>query len=270
MADAASVVAARKKANIPFIGGLVQAKGWAYVISWGHRLSGLVLIGYALFHVYTLTALTTPQDYDAKMKLLSSPFFVFLEWALAVPVILHAANGVRLILFELFGQRNDKAMISWALTFAAVYSAFMAALMCMGNQSVSPVFFWMMAAILGALFTAAVWAKVWSVRHAWGWKFQRISGAFLAVMIPAHFIMSHVNLASSHTAQVVITRMQSGFIKFIDGLILIVLSYHAAYALISLSRDYIGSKGLRSAAITVIILGLAAAAYAGLRLTLAI
>lgn len=270
MADATTVVAAKKKPILSIITDTAQAKGWGYVIAWGHRIAGLVLVGYALFHIYTLTGLSAPEAYDAKMKLLSNPFFVFLEWALAIPVILHAANGCRLILFELFGQRNDNIMISWAITFAAIYSVFMAGLMFMGDQSVSPVFFWLMALIVGLLFTAAVWAKVWSIRHSWSWKFQRITGAFLFVMIPAHFIMSHVNLASSHTASVVIARMQNSFVKFVDALILVAVAYHAAYALISLSRDYIENKLIRAGAITVIILGLALAAYSGLRLTMAI
>lgn len=59
--------------------------------------------------------MTPPEIYDARMKLLRLPLFVLLEWLLAVPVIFHALNGGRLMLYEIFGNRKDALVLRWAL-----------------------------------------------------------------------------------------------------------------------------------------------------------
>ncbi len=81
--------------------------------------------------------LETPSHYDTKMQIFSSPLFGFFEWLLAVPVIFHALNGGRLILYESFGNREDNAVIKWLSSFSALYLLFLGILMIAGNQSVS-------------------------------------------------------------------------------------------------------------------------------------
>lgn len=122
-------------------------------MAWGHRLTGIILVSYACFHVYTLSLLETPSHYDTKMQIFSSPLFVFFEWLLAVPVIFHALNGGRLILYESFGNREDNAVIKWLSSFSALYLLFLGILMIAGNQSVSALFFWfaMLASIVRLL-----------------------------------------------------------------------------------------------------------------------
>ena len=113
-----------KLAQLPLVSLYAKTRGWSYIIAWGHRLAGIVLVFYACFHVYTLSLLETPAHYDTKMQIFSSPLFVFFEWLLAVPVIFHALNGGRLILYESFGNREDNAVIKWLSSFSAVYPIF--------------------------------------------------------------------------------------------------------------------------------------------------
>lgn len=271
MSTDASTVAVPAKTGrgmprIPIVTDLAKTRGWAYVIAWGHRISGLILIGYALFHVYTLMGLTDPAGYDAEMKMLSNPFFVFLEWALAIPVILHAMNGGRLLLYELFGRRDDGAMIRWVSLLSGLYVVFLGLLMIMGDQAASPVFYWLAVLIMAFVAVWSVTAKLVKVRHSIFWKLQRITASFLFVVIPAHMILSHLNLGASHEAAVVAARMQIGLVKVVDSLILLALAYHAGYALVSLARDYLKSMLLRIPAIILAAAILIAAAYFGLRL----
>ena len=99
--------------RIPYVAFYARTRGWEFILSWSHRITGLLLVLYVWFHLITLSALSIPGDYDAKMALFSTPLVVFFEWLLAIPVIFHAVNGGRLMLFEIYGYRDDTTMIRW-------------------------------------------------------------------------------------------------------------------------------------------------------------
>jgi succinate dehydrogenase/fumarate reductase cytochrome b subunit len=141
-------------------------------------------------------------------------FFLFriLEWALAIPVIFHAFNGGRLILYESFERRDDESMNRWLLWLSILYVALLGALMLMGNQSVSAVFFWL-AMPAGLTLAYGVASKVWTIQHSLLWKLQRITGAYLLILIPVHMLFMHLNYAMAHEANTVAMRMQNYFIK---------------------------------------------------------
>jgi succinate dehydrogenase hydrophobic anchor subunit len=234
-----------KLEQLPLVSLYAKTRGWPYIIAWGHRLAGIVLVFYACFHIYTLSSLATPAQYNAKMQIFGSPFFLFFEWLLAVPVIFHALNGGRLILYESFGNREDSAVIKWLLSLSAVYLLFLGNLMIAGNQSVSALFFWftMLVAALSLVYLVAL-----RIRHtaiSYPWKLQRIGGVFLLIMIPAHLIFMHLNISAGHEAGVVIARMQSSFIKILDLALILVVLLHGGYGLLSIAKDYLPSKFLQ-------------------------
>jgi succinate dehydrogenase / fumarate reductase cytochrome b subunit len=99
--------------RLPVVSFYAKTRGWPFVIAWMHRVAGVLLTLYVLVHIYTLSFLVTPAVYDSKMKVFGFFFFALVEWLLAVPVIFHAFNGGRLILFEIFGARNDRSMLRW-------------------------------------------------------------------------------------------------------------------------------------------------------------
>lgn len=255
---------------IPIASPLARQKGWPYVLTWGHRITGLVLAGYALFHIYTLTALSDPAQFDAKMGLFSNPVFIFLEWLLAVPVILHAMNGGRLLLYELFNARDNERLITWVFILSAAYMVLLAITMGSGGMAVSAGFFWMWMLAFSAAITYTVWRKIHGVRHNWFWKMQRLTAAFMVLMIPAHMVLSHTVVSFGHNSAAVIARMQSLFIKGIDILLVAAVAFHLGYGLVSITRDYIQNKALRLTLIGLIVVCLVFAGYLGIRLAVAI
>ncbi len=140
--------------KIPYIAFYANTRGWAFILSWAHRVTGLLLVLYFWFHLVTLSALSSPRDYDAQMALFSSPLMVFFEWLLAIPVIFHAANGGRLMLFEIYGYRDDTAMIRWLFVVSGAYVFLLAAFMLLGSQSVAPIF------LMNTKFLPATWSAM--------------------------------------------------------------------------------------------------------------
>jgi succinate dehydrogenase cytochrome b556 subunit len=231
--------------RIPYVEFYARTRGWEFILSWSHRITGLLLVLYLWFHLITLSALSIPGAYDAKMALFSSPLIVFFEWLLAIPVIFHALNGGRLMLFEFYGYRDDAAMICRLFTLSAAYVGLSAVLMLLGNQSASPVFFWLTVFIIAVICGYAFLARIWRLGHSQFWKFQRVSGVFLLAMIPAHFLFMHLNPAAGKDSAVIIARMQHLFVKFIDLAMVLAVVYHGGYGLFSVGKDYIVSRRLQ-------------------------
>ena len=256
--------------RIPLLSSYASTRGWPFIIAWCHRIAGLVLIGYLWFHIYTLLSLSTPPSYDATMKFYGSFLFMILEWALAIPVIFHALNGGRLILYESFERRDDESMTRWLLWLSILYVALLGALMLMGNQSVSAVFFWLIMLVAGLSLAYGVASKIWAIEHSLLWKLQRITGAYLLILIPAHMLFMHLNYAMAHEANTVAMRMQNYFIKAVDISLVLVVLYHAGYGLVSLTGDYLESRTLRMGLAGLVFLVMLLFAAVGIRLTLVI
>jgi succinate dehydrogenase / fumarate reductase cytochrome b subunit len=231
--------------KIPYVAFYARIRGWEFILSWSHRLTGLLLVLYLWFHLITLSALSIPGNYDAKMALFSSPLLVFFEWLLAIPVIFHAVNGGRLMLFEFYGCRDDTAMVRWLFVVSAAYVCLLAVFMLLGNQSVSPIFFWLTVFIIAVICGYAFSARIWRLGHSQFWKFQRVSGVFLLVMIPAHFLFMHLNPAVGKDSAMIIARMQNFFIKIVDIVMVLAVVYHGGYGLFSVVKDYIVSRRLQ-------------------------
>ena len=254
--------------RIPFLSSYADTRGWPFVIAWCHRIAGLLLVAYLWFHVYTLLSLSTPPRYDATMKFYEFFLFRVLEWALAIPVIFHALNGGRLILYESFERRDDESMIRWLLWLSILYAALLAAFMLIRNQSVSAVFFWLTMLIAGLVLAYGVTSKLWGIQHSVLWKLQRITGAYLLIMIPAHMLFMHLNYAMAHDVNTVVMRMQNSFIKAVDMSLIVVLLYHAGYGLVSFIEDYLESRNLRMGLAAVVILVMLLFGAVGIRLML--
>jgi succinate dehydrogenase cytochrome b556 subunit len=252
--------------KIPYVAFYADTRGWAFILSWGHRITGLLLVLYVWFHLITLSTLSSPGDYDAKMAWFSSPLFVFIEWLLAIPVIFHAANGGRLMLFEIYGYRNDTAMIRWLFVVSGAYAGLLAVFMLLGNQSVSPIFFWLTAFVIAVICGYALLAKIWRSGHSRFWKFQRATGVFLLIMIPAHFLFMHLNPAAGKDSAVIIARMQNVFVKIVDVTVVLAVLYHGGYGLFSVGRDYIASRHLQVLMAVLVAAVMVWSAWIGLKL----
>ncbi len=256
--------------RLPAVSFYAKTRGWPFIVAWMHQICGILLVLYIWVHLNTLSSLTTPAEYDAKMKLFEGFLFTLLEWLLAVPVILHALNGGRLIVYEIFGGRNDNAMIRWVFGVSVIYILLHGLLMTMGNQSVSPIFFWLVTSIFSVILVFYVATTIWKTGSSAGWKLHRITAAFLLIMIPAHLLFMHLQPGVGHQSDEIIARMQHIFIKLIDLMLVIGVLYHAGYGLMSIAKDYLKAKGLQISITALIFLIMAAFGWMGIRLTILI
>jgi len=229
--------------------------GWPFLATWAHRISGVVLVLYVWFHIFTLSGLNDPDKFNTKMKIFGFVLFVFLEWLLALPVIFHALNGGRLILYEVFENRRDEIVLKWVIVVSSLYMILLAFSMVNGNQEVSASFFWTYTAAASICVSYITIKKLCTSGASLSWKLQRISGAFLFLMVPAHMLFMHLNPGMGHDAKIIIGRMDNLFIKLIDLALLSCVLYHGAYGLYGVCLDYTASPKAK-AGIVVILSGI--------------
>jgi succinate dehydrogenase hydrophobic membrane anchor protein/succinate dehydrogenase cytochrome b556 subunit len=254
-------------ARLPIISFYARTRGWYFVLSWCHRLTGILLGGYIGYHIYTLLSLAKPAAYDAKMQVYDQPIFRFLEWALAIPVIFHALNGGRLILYESFGRRDDDSMVRWLTGLALLYLIFFGILLRMENQTVSAPFYWMTIFFFALTLTYGAARSIVSTDNSIFWKLQRISAVYLLVMIPSHLVFMHLDPAMGKEAETVIARLQNPFIRTVDISLIVGTMYHAGYGVIGILRDFLSQRALRLALSVVVTAVLSILTFAALRLT---
>jgi succinate dehydrogenase hydrophobic anchor subunit len=256
--------------RLPLVSFYARTRGWHYIICWCNRIAGLLLVIWLWLHIYFLTSLYHPSAYDKNMKIFSFFILAFMQWVLSIPVIFHAVNGGRLILYEIFGIRNDATMVRWMLGLSFLYAGLLGFIMILGNQSASPFFFWLFM-LLGALVCGyIVTQRIWESKHSIFWKLQRMSGGFLLVMVPAHLLFMHLNPSAGMEAAVVIERMQSGFVKAVDLLLVLTALYHGSYGLFSVLSEYLSSKILRKGLVCIVAFIALVFAWMGIRLILTI
>ena len=91
---------------------------WAWV---GHRLTGIILVVYVFMHLSFLTqASLSHEEFNSLMEVTAQPMFVFADFLLVCAVIYHAANGFRVVLFDLgMGIRRQKLVFWITMVVAA-------------------------------------------------------------------------------------------------------------------------------------------------------
>jgi len=256
--------------RLPVLSWYAKTHGWHYVISWLHRFTGIGLIIILMVHMYVLSSLQTPDVDPAKMKVIVSPIFLFLAWASSLVVGFHTLNGGRLILYELFGRRDDADMIRWIFGLSAAYAALVGLMMVMKTQHVSAFFFWLMALVLGAIAAYVVASRIWKKRHSVLWKGQRISGAFLFITVPAYLLFSYLNPGETDGAQGAIVWMQNVFTRLVFLTLATCALFHAGYGLFSIVADYSSSVRTRAGMAALIVVVIAMLAVSAFRLILSI
>ena len=256
--------------RLPILSWYAKTRGWYYVISWLHRFTGIGLLIILIVYMYILSSLQAPDVDPAKMKVIVSPIFLLLAWASSLVVSFHALNGGRLVLYELFGKRDDADMIRWIFGLSAAYAAMVGLMMAMNNQRVSAFFFWLMAFSLGAIAAYVVASRIWKKRHSVLWKLQRISGAFLFVTVPAYLLFSYLNPGEADGAQRVIVGVQNVFARLVFLTLATCALYHAGYGLFSIVADYTSSGRTRVGMTAFIIVLIAVLAVSVFRLILSV
>jgi len=256
--------------KLPVLSRYAKTRGWFYVISWLHRFTGIGLLLLLMVYLYALSSLQTSDVTNAKMEVIASSIFLFLAWASSLVVSFHALNGGRLILYELYGRRNDADMIRWIFGLSAAYVAMVGLMMVTKNQRASAFFFWLMAFFSGAIVAYVVASRLWKTRHSVLWKLQRISGAFLFITVPAYLLFLYLNPGEADGAQGAIGRMQNVFTHLVTLTLATLALYHAGYGLFSIAADYTPSGITRAGMTVLIVLAMAVLAVLAFRLILSV
>lgn len=90
-----------------------------------HRFTGILLVLYIFLHLYVLSHLRDPLQYERMMKLMKNPLVGLGEIGLLGLVIAHALNGVRLTLLDLgISTRFQKPLFWIALIGGGVLFVF--------------------------------------------------------------------------------------------------------------------------------------------------
>jgi succinate dehydrogenase hydrophobic anchor subunit len=256
--------------HLPVVSFYARTRGWPFIVAWLHRIFGIVLALYFCIHIYTLSFLASPVDYDSKMKLFGFFILSFLEWLLAVPVIFHALNGGRLILFEIFGGRNDESLIRWVLGLSATYILLLGLMMTRQDQSASLIVYWLPILVFSISLVYLVYLKIRRTENSMAWKLHRMTGVYLLLIIPAHMLFMHLEPATAHEAITVINRMQHVSVKLLDLALVLGVSYHSGYGLVSICKDYLPPGSLQNVLTFLITLTIAVLGWVGIKLTIII
>jgi succinate dehydrogenase hydrophobic anchor subunit len=231
--------------------------GSAYLLAWAHRISGIGILLFLYAHIFTLSDLLEPAQFDSKMAWLDQVGLNYFGLMLALPVVFHALNGGRLMLYETFGNRRDEVLIAWVAGLTILYFVLLFFVMYFWNISLAlstlDIALLISLALAGGFIIAVSKSKIGIF-----WKIQRISGAFLVIMIPVHLVFMHADPAAGHDSAVILSRIRGNMlIRVADFLIVVNALYHGAYGLISIAKDYLESETLiRGAAILIAVVSI--------------
>jgi succinate dehydrogenase hydrophobic membrane anchor protein len=256
--------------KIPVLSHYATARGWSFLISWGHRLAGLTLIAYMFAHLYTLSLLFHPATFDADMRFLNNFVFAFLEWCVALPVIFHSLNGGRLVLYEIFRMRADELAIRSMVALGFIYIAIVGYFFIEEGRQISATLFWSVTIAISIVALLVVLFKVWLTRNSLLWKLQRVTGAFMFPMLIGHMLFMHMNYLTGHDSKTILLRLESPFIRGMDFVFVIFLLFHAGYGLFSIIADYIKPGPLLKAITLLVIIVMVISAFYAIRLIVAL
>jgi len=211
-------------------------------MAWFHRLSGIFLVCCLWSWIYRFLFPSSASAHVSTIKLI---FIALIQWFLLIPVIFHALNGGRLVLYEVFGKRNDEVMIRWVFGLSILYLALMVLTLSIGTQGVSPFLFWLISLTAALVAGYGIAAHIWNSKHSFFWKLQRISGGFLLVMVPAYLLFTHLKTVSGIEENGIIIWMQYCFVKAVHLVLFAAALYHGGYGIWSVVSDYLSSSTLR-------------------------
>jgi succinate dehydrogenase hydrophobic membrane anchor protein len=231
--------------KLPSLSFYARTRGWHFILAWLHRVTGILLVIIVWIHVVFLSSPYGMGTHEVRGQGLGSVISGLVQWVLAFPIIFHAFNGGRLMLYEIYGKRAEESLLRWMTGLSIIYLALLGVVMLMGNQGASAFFFWLVMIAGATILSYGVGARIWRLGHSIFWKLQRISATFLLVMIPAYMIFLHLAPVASQETGFMIPIMQKYFIQAVYLLMLLGTLYHAGYGLWSLVSDYLSSPTLR-------------------------
>lgn len=253
--------------DLPLLAAYARTRGPSFLVFWAHRISGLILACYLFFHLLTLSSLADPAAFSAKMDAFNTPLFTFLEFILSVPLLFHALNGLRLILYESFSLRDNEHLLHWLSSLGVIYLCILALLMGLGTQTISPLLFVLVVMTSGLLFSAYLLQHIRPSPLPRLWKGQRLTAMFLLLALPGHMLFMHLNHDLAHEAANILARLQLPLVQIFYMLTVGFLLYHAVYGLYTILQDLTANRTLRTGLTAVLLLGTAYLLVLGFQIT---
>jgi succinate dehydrogenase / fumarate reductase cytochrome b subunit len=87
-----------------------------------HRVSGILLLIYLFMHLWVLgSAQMGPNAFDARLRLVQSPIFHFLEIGLIFVIFYHMINGLSITVMDFFNlSRKHKTLVAVSVTLFTI------------------------------------------------------------------------------------------------------------------------------------------------------
>jgi len=221
--------------NLPWVSFYARTRGRHFVLAWAQRISGMLLVLMLVFH-----ALAYPPEPGQ-----GSVFLAFVAWLAAIPLMFHALNGSRLLLYEIFGVRKEQEMLRWLLASGILYMVALGLVMVSGGQAVSPFFFWLLALAAALIPAWGVGLRLRGLGHSVLWTLQRISAGLLLVLVPAFGLYLQLTPVAGQ-AGLFPSALEAGFVRGVHVLFLATALFHGGYGLWSTAADYVSSRVARA------------------------
>lgn len=85
------------------------------------RFTGLALVLYLFMHMWVIGSVNLgAAAFDARLSLVQSPFFKFLEILLLMAVVYHAIDGIRLLIVHYFNVAEYRQSLFYAVLAVSV------------------------------------------------------------------------------------------------------------------------------------------------------
>lgn len=250
--------------RVPLLSQYGRTRGPHFLISWGHRIAGGLMLIIAWIYLLCITS-----PYALTQGSAGSALGSVLKWLVAIPLVFHTFNGGRVIVYELFEKRNDESMTNRAFAFAVLYLLTLAVIMLVGNQHVTPFTYWLVATIAAVFVGYEIAMKIKRLGHSFFWKWQRISGGFLLIMLPAYLLFISLD-PTPIEGGIISGGIQKSVVAFCYLGLLVATLYHGAYGIWSVLTDYLISAGMRKGLVVLVILVSALFAWIGAKAILGI
>jgi succinate dehydrogenase / fumarate reductase cytochrome b subunit len=90
-------------------------KSTGFISFFLRRLTGLALVFYLFTHMWVIGSVNSgPEAFDARLALVQTPFFKFMEVALLAAVVYHAFDGIRLLIVHYLNVTEYRKSLFYA------------------------------------------------------------------------------------------------------------------------------------------------------------
>ena len=92
------------------------------MVAWGmHRITGIGIVIFLCIHIWSISHLGSgPEAFNEIMALYSTPLFKVGEIILFGTILLHALNGLRIIVVDFIGGAKYQKKLFWGVIAVAV------------------------------------------------------------------------------------------------------------------------------------------------------